>query len=401
VTQSAPIDRAAVRERIRLAALDDLRIVGTGPEERFDRVTRMAKELFGVPIAEINFIDQDHQFTKSPQRPGGSRLTPRADSFCDVVVQQSDIVVVQDALEDPVFAHRGSVTGPPHVRFYAGRPLSVAEGARVGTICLVDTEPRDLSVEDQDLLDELGLWVERELIHFRAVDRAAWTQQQMLPAPLEHGRGFSFSGFTRPHSDVAGDYFAVSATEGRVDATLADVMGKGYSAALVAAAVRSAFQARPGWEPEAAVAAVNEQLLADLSATGTFATLFHASVDTATGEIRYADAGHGLTAILRADGSVERLTSSDFPIGIGEGICWEARTTTLLPGEVLVSCSDGALDLYDGTLSALDDLADLVRRCADDGALFTELSDLIAEIAPDDDVTVLVVRRDQENGGGR
>lgn len=400
MTQNAPIDRSVARERIRLAALDDLHIVGTGPEERFDRVTRMAKELFGVPIAEINFIDQQHQFTKSPQRPGGSHYTPRADSFCDVVVQQPDIVVVQDALEDPRFSERGTVTGPPHVRFYAGRPLSVADGARVGTICLVDTAPRDLSGEDQELLDELGRWVERELVEQRAADHAGWTQRQMLPAPVRVD-GYSFAGFTRPHSEVAGDYFSVDVLEGRVDATLADVMGKGVSAALVASAVRSAFQARRGWEPGAAVTAVNEQLLADLSATGTFATLVHTSLDTRTGELHYADAGHGLTVIVRADGTAERLTSFDFPIGIGEDVGWEARATTLLPGDTLLSCSDGALDLYDGTLAALDELAALVRSCADDGELFAAVHDLIESVPPDDDVTLLVLRRDEEEGGER
>lgn len=384
------------RERLRLAALDDLGIVGTGSEERFDRITRMAKQLFGVPIAEINFIDDEHQFTKSPQGPGGPTFGPRADSFCDVVVQQPDIIVVPDALEDDRFAHRGSVTGAPHIRFYAGRPLSVSDGAQVGTICLVDTAPRGLTDEEQDLLDELGAWVERELRHVHAADHARRTQQRMLPAPLVHDDGVTVAGFTQPYSEVAGDYFASISSPGRVDVTLTDVMGKGYSAAIIAATVRSAFQARPGWEPAAAVSAVNDQLLADLSATGTFATVFHAALDTRTGVLRYADAGHGLSAILRADGTLERLASTDLPIGIAEGDAWKAYETTLAPGEVLFSCSDGALDLYDGTLSALDELAEFVRRSVDDASLFAALSDVVGTVHPEDDVTMLVVRRDEK-----
>jgi sigma-B regulation protein RsbU (phosphoserine phosphatase) len=370
--------------------------MGTGAEERFDRITRMAKQLFGVPIAEINFIDQDHQFTKSPQAPGGPSFGPRADSFCDVVVQQPDIIVVPDALEDARFAHRGSVTGAPHIRFYAGRPLSVSDGAQVGTICLVDTAARDLTEEDQDLLDELGAWVERELRHLHAGDLARHTQQQLLPAPLVHDDGFTVAGFTQPHSEVAGDYFASLSSPGEIEVTLADVMGKGYAAAIIAATVRSAFQARPGWEPAAAVTAVNEQLLADLSATGTFATLFHAGLDTRTGVLRYADAGHGLSVIIRADGTLERLTSTGLPIGIGEGNAWEAHETALAPGEILFSCSDGALDLYDGTLSALDELGVLVRRSADDASLFAALSDVIGAVRPEDDVTMLVIRRHEK-----
>ncbi len=175
--------------------------------------------------------------------------------------------------------------------------------------------------------------------------------------------------------------------------TLADVMGKGYSAAIIAATVRSAFQSRPGWEPAAAVSAVNEQVLADLSATGTFATLFHADLNTQTGLLRYADAGHGLSVIIRAGGSLERLTSPDLPIGIAEGNAWKAHETTLEPGEILFSCSDGALDLYDGTLGALDELAALVGRSTDDTSLFSALSDIIDAVRPEDDVTMLVIRR--------
>lgn len=389
----SPVDRVAVSERLRLATLKDLRIVGTGAEERFDRVTRMAKELFGVPIAEINFIDEHHQFTKSPQRSGTSPYVPRADSFCDVVVQQPDLIVVPDALEDARFAHRGSVTGAPHVRFYAGRPLSVSDGVRVGTICLVDTAPRDLSDDERDLLDELGNWVERELRHLHAVDRARHIQQMMLPGRLEQGDGFTIAGFTQPHSEVAGDYFAATPAPDRVDVTLADVRGHGYSAALIAATVRAAFQARPGWDPAAAVSSVNEQLLADLAATRTSTTLFHASLDTRTGLLRYADAGHGLSVIIRTDGSLERLTSTDLPIGIADGDTWEAHETTLLPGEILFSCSDGALDLYDGTLTALGELAFLVQESVDDSGLFTALSDVIDAVRPEDDVTMLIIRR--------
>lgn len=385
----------SVSERLRLAALSELGIVGTSAEERFDRITRIAKELFHVPIAEINFIDRDSQFTKSPQRPGGStRRTPRADSFCDVVVQQPDMVVVPDALEDPRFASRGTVTGTPHVRFYAGRPLSLAEGVRVGTICLVDTEPRVLDSEEADLLDELGLWVERELRDIRATATAAATQKSLLPEPLQLRAGYSFAGYSQAYFDVAGDYFAWDEVDGRVDVTLADVMGKGPAAAIVASAIRSAFQARPREAPAEAVDAVNEQLLRDFSTIGTFATLFRARVDTTTGAVEYADAGHGLTLVVRSDGSCERLSTLDLPLGISGDAAWEAHSTRLGPGDLLLSCTDGALDLFDGTLDALDRLAALVRAHPLDDGFFADVAALVAEAAPEDDVTVVVIRRD-------
>jgi sigma-B regulation protein RsbU (phosphoserine phosphatase) len=385
-----------VSEAVRLAALAELDMVGSDPEERFDRVTRIAKELFNVPIAEINFIDKDSQYTKSPQKPGGSTPTPRADSFCDVVVQQPDILVVEDALNDPRFVDRGSVTGAPHVRFYAGRPLSVAEGVRVGTICLVDTVPRELSAEEADLLGELGQWVERELRAAATVrGRAAAVQQQLLPAPLHAGAGFTFAGFSRAYEDAAGDYFAwhADADGNVVHATVTDVMGKGPAAAIIASAIRSAFQARPLMAPAEAVAAVNSQLIEDLCATGSFATLFHARVDTTTGSIRYADAGHGLSVIVRRDGTLERLASADLPIGIMENAGWGSHDTFLDCGEMLFSCSDGALELFDGSLDSLDRLAQLVQEHGDDESFFAALSSLIDTSAPEDDVTLMLVRR--------
>jgi sigma-B regulation protein RsbU (phosphoserine phosphatase) len=385
-----------VSESVRLAALAELDMVGSDPEERFDRVTRIAKELFNVPIAEINFIDRDSQYTKSPQKPGGSTPTPRADSFCDVVVQQADILVVEDALNDPRFAGRGTVTGEPHIRFYAGRPLSVAEGVRVGTICLVDTAPRELSDEEADLLGELGEWVERELRGVTAVrGRAATVQQQMLPAPLHAGGGFTFAGFSRAYEDAAGDYFAWDADPelNIVHATVTDVMGKGPAAAIIAAAIRSAFQARPLMAPAEAVAAVNAQLLRDLSATGSFATLFHARVDTATGSVRYADAGHGLSLIVRRNGTLERLAGTDLPIGIMANTLWDSHDTSLDHGDALLSCSDGALELFDGSLEALNRLAELAREHPDDESFFSALSSLIDSSAPEDDVTIMLVRR--------
>jgi sigma-B regulation protein RsbU (phosphoserine phosphatase) len=382
----------SVSERLRLAALSELDIMGSDPEERFDRVTRIAKELFKVPIAEINFIDRDTQFTKSPQAAGGSVPIPRSDSFCDVAIQQPDILVVPNALGDPRFSERSSVTGTSHVRFYAGRPLSVADGVRVGTICIVDTVPRELDPEEAELLDELGLWVERELSDARPVDRGAQVQRHMLPGPLRHGAGFSFAGFSRPHQNVSGDYFSWNPADDHVDVTIADVMGKGVPAAIIASAVRSAFQARTEAGPAEAVAAVNAQMIDDFSATGTFVTLFHARADTATGEIRFADAGHGLTLVIRHDGTHHRLATRDLPLGISGDTTWETHSLSLDPGDVLFSCTDGVLDLLDGSLDALHFVASMVRDHPGDDAFFEALSALVQNSAPEDDVTAILIR---------
>ncbi|WP_077221637.1 GAF domain-containing protein [Rathayibacter sp. VKM Ac-2630] len=109
----------------RLAALDELDIMGTPPEERFDRITRMAKDLFGVAVAEIHFLDETTLFTKSPQLPGWPLEYPRAGTFCDATLREQRMLVIPDLGTDGEFAEHENVAGAPHVRFYAGRPLMV------------------------------------------------------------------------------------------------------------------------------------------------------------------------------------------------------------------------------------------------------------------------------------
>lgn len=377
-------------ERHRLAAVAELGALAATPQERFDRITRVARQLLRVPLAEINIVEESTQFTKSPQRPPGSRRILRSDSMCDVTVQQPDILVVEDASADPRFADRGTVVGSPHIRFYAGRPLSVGGGVRVGTLCVIDQVAREFTDEERQILDELGRWAERELRDIAATTRAAEIQRRLRPLPLVES-GWTLAASTLPAQELAGDYASWRRACDGITLELVDVMGKGTAAAIMAAAVRSAFQARPAVAPIEAVTAVNAQLLDDFSATGTFATAFVARLDLESGVLSFVDAGHGLTLLLRADGSVERLATVGLPVGIADDAEWEGDERVIEPGDVLVSCSDGLLDLYDGTLDSLEQVAALVRRF-DDDELFEHLSSLVENGAPDD-VTALVLRR--------
>ena len=313
----------------------------------------------------------------------------RADSMCDVTVQQGDILVVEDATADPRFADRGVVTGSPHVRFYAGRPLVVGDGLRVGTICIIDSEARGFSEEEREILEDLGRWAERELREIAFSGRASETQEQLRPQRLDLGE-WSLDSLTTPLHDVSGDYTAWRRSGDDLSLELVDVMGKGVSAAIVASAIRSAFQARPELPPAAAVEAVNRQLLPDLTATGMFATALIARVDLASGAVAFVDSGHGLTLLLRADGTTERLASTGVPLGIAADVSWEEEQRVLAPGDALFSCSDGLLDVFGGRLDALDRLAELVRS-NDDPALFERLHALADDAH--DDVTALVLRR--------
>lgn len=149
-------------ERQRLDGLRRLAILDSTAEERFDRITRMARNMFEVPISLISLVDEERQWFKS--RCGlDAQETPRDVSFCGHAILGEEIFVVEDATRDPRFADNPLVLGDPHIRFYAGTPLHIAGGYKVGTLCLIDRRPRQLDERQRALLMDLAGMVEHEL----------------------------------------------------------------------------------------------------------------------------------------------------------------------------------------------------------------------------------------------
>jgi phosphoribosyl 1,2-cyclic phosphodiesterase/DNA-binding response OmpR family regulator len=141
-------------EECRLVSLRELRILDTEPEERFDRITRLAAAVFDVPIALVSLVDKDRQWFKSCYGIT-AKETSREVSFCAHVVCNRETMLVPDALQDPRFGDNPVVVNEPRIRFYAGCPLILADGSCVGTLCLVDTRPRSLEGRDVGLLQDL------------------------------------------------------------------------------------------------------------------------------------------------------------------------------------------------------------------------------------------------------
>lgn len=149
-------------EEERLRSLQALGMLDTSPEERFDRVTRLATRLFDVPIALVSLVDTDRQWFKS--RVGlEATETPREMSFCAHAVHDDAAVIVRDARLDSRFATNPLVLEAPSIRFYAGQPLKAPDGNNLGTLCVIGDEPRDFSEEDELLLRDLADMVEGEL----------------------------------------------------------------------------------------------------------------------------------------------------------------------------------------------------------------------------------------------
>lgn len=154
--------RAELLERQRLEKLHSLNILDTPAEQRFDRITRLAKRLFNVPISLVTLIDENRQWFKSK---AGIDIdeTSRDDAFCNQTIQGEEPLIVLDASIDPLFRDNPFVTGMPHIRFYAGYPVKAPSGEKLGSLCVVDDKPRFFSENDNQLLRELGLMVEEEI----------------------------------------------------------------------------------------------------------------------------------------------------------------------------------------------------------------------------------------------
>ncbi|MDJ0834798.1 MAG: sensor domain-containing diguanylate cyclase [Gammaproteobacteria bacterium] len=149
-------------EEQRLNTLKSLNILDTAAEERFDRLTRMAKRMFDVPIALVSLVDENRQWFKSCI--GLPVLeTSRDISFCGHAILGDEIFIIPDAAADVRFADNPLVTGEPFIRFYAGCPLKYTDGSKLGTLCIIDREPRDLTEDDLQALRDIASTVEREL----------------------------------------------------------------------------------------------------------------------------------------------------------------------------------------------------------------------------------------------
>ncbi|MDH5277198.1 MAG: GAF domain-containing protein [Gammaproteobacteria bacterium] len=155
-------------ERQRLETLRALNILDTDPEERFDRFTRLAAKLFDVPIALVSLVDANRQWFKSKQGLSVCE-TSREISFCGHAILGDDVLVIEDATLDERFADNPLVTNDPSIRFYAGYPLTAPDGNNVGTLCIIDRQPRHVSPEELRLLRELGRSIEQEMV---ALNRA-------------------------------------------------------------------------------------------------------------------------------------------------------------------------------------------------------------------------------------
>jgi PAS domain S-box-containing protein len=202
---AAPIP---ANEPQRLEALRALNLLDTPPEERFDRITRLAARILNVPMACVVLIDENREFFKS--RYGFDLMdVKREDSFCPYTILESKQLVVPDARADERFKNNPYVTDKPNIRFYVGDPIAAVDGSLVGALCVMDHQPRVPSAEDLAVLHDLALIAQIELNHGELTSAFKIQQQTEEKLRLSEGR-------FREVVDIPGKYVWEITLEGKI-----------------------------------------------------------------------------------------------------------------------------------------------------------------------------------------
>jgi len=388
-------DTLASDERRRQRAVESLGLAGRR-EERFDRITRLARTVFGVDWASITVLDGDQAWF-----PGAAgfdiRSAPRDQTFCDRTTQAGSLVVVEDATQDPRFADLPAVT-EMGIRSYAGAPLRDPAGNIVAVFCIYDQRTRTFDAEEIQTLEDLAAWAQLELVSSGEMQRAGQVQASMLPSKPVRSGAWEVNGVCVPALAVGGDIFDYAVANGIAHLGLGDVMGKGTGAALLGAGVRAAVRGThdavvSGVDLGVTVTQVARSMTPDLMRAESFVTLFEAALDLDDGFLRYVDAGMGLCLVVRADGTLDRLSSEDLPLGVLPDDHWSEQSTTLGPGDRLLLFSDGLLDLVEDPERWWEPVGALVSEHDDTTNLLSAIVRLAVEQTQLDDVTAVAVFR--------
>jgi hypothetical protein len=381
-----------LRERQRLESLESLHVYGTGPETRFDRITVMIAEFYRVPIAGVGVIGSDTIWMKSSIGLPSPRWT-RSGTFSDAALSADGMLVVEEALDDPRLASSPSVTGALGIRFYAAQQLRAPDGNVIGVFFIADTAPRPFDTTDRARLSLIGDFFSEELARETESQRAADVARALSPKATLHLDGYEVAGTSIPAQVVGGDVHDWFLEGGDLRLTLADVMGKGVGAAILAAGVRASIRlASRTHGVRSTMIRAADALVDDLSSAGSFSTVFHARLTVATGVLTYVDAGHGLSLLIRADGTAMRLHGRHLPLGLEAEDAWEEESVRLDPGDSLVIFSDGLLDFFDDEEATYAYLTGLMTRHASPQGFVDALVKLTPDGQPDD-CTVIAVRR--------
>ncbi len=214
-------------EARRLAALRDLGILDSPPDAEFDALVRAASLVCGTPIALISLVAADRQWLKANLGLPGLTETSRDVAFCAHTILGRDIMEVADATQDERFADNALVTGAPDIRFYAGAPLRLSDGSQVGSLCVIDRQPRQLSDQQRQVLSSLAQAAASALEGWRARRLQAQTARDLLASEERLRRLYETTPAMLHSTDEEGRLVTVSdAWLSKLGYTRAEVIGR-------------------------------------------------------------------------------------------------------------------------------------------------------------------------------
>jgi sigma-B regulation protein RsbU (phosphoserine phosphatase) len=402
-------------EARRLAAVRRYQVLDTPPDGAFERITSLAARLFDVPISIVSIVDADRIWFKSHHGLDAEQID-REPGLCASAVLQSEPWLVSDARNDPRTLANPLVAGELGLQFYAGVPLTTQDGYNLGTLCIIDQQPRELtdaevaSLSDlaQVVMDELELrlaarrTVELESELRRSAEDVARTLQQgLLPARVPDVPGLDIAA--RYHvanaDQVGGDFYDVVADDGGCAVVVGDACGKGTAAASMTGTARWVLRAivAESWTPAGALSRLNAVMVRAQEGIRDYCTaalVAVAPVRDGRTTVTVGLAGHPHPLLLRADGTVERVGLTSPVVGWTLEASYTEVTTSMNSGDLLVLFTDGTLEVVAGH-GATDDqevgalLASVAGSTAEDVA--RALDEALSTATLRDDAAFVVV----------
>lgn len=405
-------------ETRRMAAVRRYDILDTPPDGAFDRIAAIAADLLDVPIAIISIVDQDRIWFKA--RHGLDAVEVGRDpGLCASAILGPDPWIVNDALDDPRALANPLVAGQMGLRFYAGVPLATHDGHNLGTLCVIDRKPRQITEQQTRALtllasivmDELELRLSARKSVADAEERtlelerhAQALQQSLLPPALPHIAFLGLAAGYQPASrlEVGGDFYDVFPVDEQTwGFSMGDVCGKGPAAAGVTSSARYTMRAAAIHHrlPSAVLRETNQAILRsfgpDSPLEGSFVTALFAVVRPHDGGARVvlALAGHPPPAVLRAGGEVECVGTPGTLLGILSTTHATDVEVRLSPGDTLVLFTDGVLDSGRPERLGQEGVEELLRQhrgCTPDAIVDGLLR--VATTAQRDDVAIVAIQ---------
>jgi phosphoserine phosphatase RsbU/P len=421
-----PLTLDPLRELERLEDLRSLKLLDTEPEDRFDRITRLASEFFQIPTAYVAFIESDRQWFKS--RVGLCPTeTTRNISFCQYTIQRNEPLVIPDTRLHPIGRNHPFVVGEPYVRFYAGVPLAGPRGHKIGTFCLLDTAPREFGDEvvaslvafaalvereinlseiiqtQNELLDTRQQLVETQNELNRELSDAAKYVRLMLPPPLDGEEIIDWQ--FHPSRHLGGDgvgYRRIN--DDQLAFYVLDVTGHGLGSALLAVTALELLRNRnPASQLDfSRPAAVMDRLNRSFQMkdhAGKFFSAWYGVYSRSARTITYVNAGHPPAVLLtRKNGGLElsRTAPGASVLGIMPEIHCPETTLSFSPDSELYLFTDGLYELPDsqGGRGSYDEFLVYLEKQVHGGApawdaILSWLDRARERRIMDDDVTLL------------